>query len=415
MTENLANQLEQYLPAEYLNMIGVAGELAHELGLEIYLVGGAVRDILLGKSSLDVDLVVEGDAPLLASQLARIIGDEIVVHRRFGTAKLRHKKTSIDFITARTETYAYPGALPTVRPGSIEDDLFRRDFTINAMAIHLNLNNYGKLVDPCKGVDDLKNRLIRILHEKSFADDATRILRAIRYEQRFDFQLEPFTERLLHQNLSMLSSISGDRTRHELEHMLKEEYPEKMLLRASALGVLQKIYPALKGDVWLEGKFNQARFINRSPSIALYFSLLIYHLTHEEVEDLIGCLNIPKTVALIIRDTLRIKEILPSLADPKLSPSVIYRLLECYHQLSIQANAIASDSELLRQRLYLYLDKLRYIKTSLNGVELQKMGVSPGIRLGEILREMHDAKLNQVVKTREEEEELVHRLLLEGE
>jgi tRNA nucleotidyltransferase (CCA-adding enzyme) len=197
--------------------------------------------------------------------------------------------------------------------------------------------------------------------------------------------------------------------------MLKEEYPEKMLLRASVLGVLQKMHPELKGDVWLEEKFNQARSINRSPSVALYFSLLVYHLSQEKVEDLVGCLNIPKTVALVIKDTLHTKEILPSLANPKLSPSVIYRLLERYHPLSIQANAIASDSELLSQRLYLYLDKLRNVRTSLNGVELKNMGVPPGTRMGEILRELHDAKLNQVVKTREEEEELVHLLLSKGE
>jgi tRNA nucleotidyltransferase (CCA-adding enzyme) len=414
MTRNLATQLVQFLPAEYLNMIRTAGKLAGELELRLYLVGGVVRDLLLGKPNFDFDLVVEGDALELANRLAQREEGEIIVHRRFGTAKLRRKKANIDFATARTETYAHPGALPMVRFSSIEDDLYRRDFTINAMAIHLNLNNFGKLVDPCKGEKDLNSKLIRILHEKSFTDDATRILRAIRYEQRFDFQLESTTERLLHRDLSMLNTISGARIRHELELILKEEYPEKTLRRASELGILKKIHPSLKGDSWLEEKFRQARSFNHSTPIALYFSLLFYHLSQKDVEDIVRRLNIPKTTARVIRDTLHIQEILPSLTDPGLSPSAIYRLLEDYLPLSILANALATESTLLRQRLHLYLDKMRYVKISLDGEGLKQMGLSPGLRLGEILRALHDAKLDQIVKSREEEEELVHRWLSQG-
>ncbi len=414
MTNNLATQLEQRLPAESLNMIRAAGELANELEFGLYLVGGAVRDLLLGRPNFDLDLVVEGNAPELANQLVQREGDEIIVHRRFGTAKLRRKKACIDFATARSETYAHPGALPTVRPSSIEDDLYRRDFTINAMAVHLDLDNFGKLVDPCGGEDDLKKKLIRILHEKSFIDDATRMLRAIRYEQRFDFRLEPTTEELLRKDLPMLKTISGDRIRHELELILKEGFPEKMLRRAGELGVLKSIHPSFKSDIWLEEKFRQARSINCSPSIALYFSLLVYHLSQEEGEDLVSYLRIPKITAQVMRDALRIKETLSSLADPELSPSAIYRLLEGHRPLSILANAIASDSVLVRQRLHLYLNKLRHVNISLDGEALQQMGLSPGPRLGEVLRALYDSKLDQLVKTREEEEELVHRWLSQG-
>lgn len=415
MTKNLASELEQRLPAESLDLIRAAGELAGELGLGLYLVGGAVRDLFLGRSNFDIDLVVEGDAPKLASQLAQRGGDEIVFHRRFGTAKLRRKKASIDFATARAETYAHPGALPTVRPGSIEDDIYRRDFTINAMAIHLDLDNFGKLVDPCGGEDDLKNELIRILHEKSFIDDATRILRAIRYEQRFGFQLEPTTEGLLRRDLSMLKTISGDRIRHELELIFKEEYPEAMLQRAGKLGVLEEIHPSLKGNSRLKEMFQQARSITRSPSTALYFSLMLYHVSQEEGEDFIARLRLPKSTGRAIQDTLDLKENVFFLATAQLSPSDIYQLLEGHCPLSIMANAIASDSVLLRKRLHLYLNKLRYIKTSLDGEDLQKMGISPGPRLGEILRALHEARLDQRVKSREEEEEFVKNLLSSGE
>jgi len=411
MTKNLATQLEQRLPSESLDLIRAAGELAGELELGLYLVGGVVRDLLLGRANFDLDLVVEGDAPKLASLLAQRKGGQVVVHRRFGTAKLRLKDLSIDLATARAETYPHPGALPTVKPGSIKDDLWRRDFTINAMAVHLDPDNFGKLVDPFRGEKDLGYKLIRILHEKSFVDDATRMLRAIRYEQRFDFQLEATTEQLLRRDLPMLHTISGDRIRHELELILKEEQPEKPLQRAGGLGLLQEIHPSLKFDGWLKEKFQQARSITHLPPLALYFSLLVYHLNQEEGEDFTARLRIPRVIARAVRDTLRLKEKLLSLAAPELPPSAIYRLLQDYSPTSILACAVASDSTLLHQRLYLYLNKLRYVKTSLNGRALQQMGLSPGPQIGEILRVLHEARLDQRVKTSEEEIELVRHWL----
>ena len=414
MTKNLASQLEQRLSSEPLDLIRTAGELARELGLGLYLVGGVVRDLLLGRATFDLDLVVEGDAPRLANLLAERRGGQVVIHRRFGTAKLRCQDLSIDLATARAETYAHPGALPTVSPGSINDDLLRRDFTINAMAIHLDPDNFGKLVDPFGGEKDLEHKLIRILHEKSFVDDATRMLRAIRYEQRFDFQLETTAEQLLRRDLSLLHTVSGDRVRHELELILKEEQPEKPLQRAGELGLLQEIHPSLKGDGWLKEKFPQARSVAHPPPLGLYFSLLVYHLSQKEGEDFIARLRIPGATARAIRDSLRLKENLLPLTSPDLSPSATYRLLQDYSPTSILACAIASDSSLLHQRLHLYLNKLRYIKTSLNGKALQQLGIPPGPRLGEILRLLHKAKLDQKVKTREEEMELVRLWLSQG-
>jgi len=415
MTKNLATELERRLLSEPLSLIRVAGELARGQGLGLYLVGGAVRDLLLGRANFDLDLVVEGDAPKLAGLLAQRKGGEVVIHRRFGTAKFRCQDLTIDLATARAETYACPGALPIVRPGSIKDDLRRRDFTINAMAIHLSLDNFGKLIDPFGGEKDLRYDLIRILHEKSFVDDATRMLRAIRYEQRFDFQLETNTEQLLRQGLFMLHTISGDRIRHELELFLKEECPEKPVHRAGELGVLKEIHPSLEGNGWVREKFQQARLVAYRVPLGLYLSLLAYHLSPEEGKNFITCLNIPGVIARAIGDTLRLKEdLLSYLAAPELSPSAIYRLLKGYSPTSILACAIASDSTLLQQRFHLYLDKLRYVKISLNGKALQQMGLSPGPRLGEIMEALHEARLNQRVKTRGEEIELVRLWLSQG-
>jgi tRNA nucleotidyltransferase (CCA-adding enzyme) len=165
-----------------------------------------------------------------------------------------------------------------VKPASIKDDLFRRDFTINAMAIELSTSHYGQLIDLFGGQDDLEHKLIRVLHEKSFIDDATRIWRGLRYEQRLNFRLETVTLQLLKRDTSYLDKVSGDRIRHELELVLKEAYPEKVLSRADELGVLAKLHPALKGDGWQAGKFEQARKLSSpdSPSTELYLSLLAY-------------------------------------------------------------------------------------------------------------------------------------------
>ena len=397
-----------------MSLIRTTGSLAAETRLGLYLVGGVVRDILLGRDNFDLDLVVEGDAPELARSLAESISAKVLVHRRFRTAKLQYDGLSIDLSTARSETYAHPGALPTVCPGSISDDLLRRDFTINAMAINLNPDDFGELVDPFAGEEDLSHKLIRVLHQKSFVDDPTRMLRAIRYEQRFGFHLEESTERLLRQNLSMLGTISADRIRHELELMLKEDCPENPLLRADELGLLQEVHSSLKGNGWLKEKYQQARSaVTTTPT--LYFALFVYRFSHEEIEDFIARLRIPGKTANALRDTIRLKENLPSLGGSEQLPSSIYRLLQGYSPTSILASAIASDSATVRQRLHLYLNILRYVRTSLDGEALRQMGIQPGRRLGEMLRILHDARLDGRVKTREEEVDLVRLRLGQGD
>src|SRR4030042_4880691 len=281
MEESLAGQLEKRLSPGSLDLIRTAGALAAELRFGLYLVGGRVRDILLARDSFDIDLVVEGDAPELATSLAGRVGAGVRVHRRFGTARLRRDDMVVDLATARSETYSQPGALPTVSPGSIADDLRRRYFPINAMAVNLGPGQFGALVDPFSGEADLSRGLIRILHDRSFSDDATRMLRAVRYEQRFSFRLEGSTELLLRRDLSMLGTVSGDRIRHELELILKENRPENALERAQALGLLQGVHPSLRADGWLRGKYGRARW-GSPPSIALSLALLTYRLPRVE-------------------------------------------------------------------------------------------------------------------------------------
>lgn len=406
---NLASRLKEYLPSQLQKVVEMTCNRANESGQRLYLVGGIVRDLLLGRPNFDLDLVVEGDALKLAQNLAKVSQAKLTTHKRFGTAKLDYKDSSLDITTARRETYAKPGALPTVTPGTIKDDLFRRDFTINAMAISLNWDNYGVLADPHNGKQDLDSGLIRILHKQSFTDDATRILRAIRYEQRLGFQIEPETLQLLLRDIPMLDTISSERIRYDLELILKEETPETILKRAHQLGVLQKLHPSLKGDGWLARKFEQARLLSKkSQLLPLYFSLLIYPLTELENEQFLSRINPPKKLAQVMRNTLQIKKYLSDLSKPSVKPSEIYYLLHGYQPAAIQTNAIATNSPVARRYLQLFLKRLRYVKPLLDGDDLKAMGIPTGPQLGRILKALHQAKLNNEVETKRDEEELVH-------
>jgi tRNA nucleotidyltransferase (CCA-adding enzyme) len=409
MSENLSSELEKCLPPPVLALIKIAGNEAQALWQELYLVGGVVRDLFLGRANFDFDLVVEGDAISLARRLATDSQAKLTVHTRFGTAKLDYPGFSLDLATARRETYSQPGALPIVKPGNLADDLVRRDFSINAMALNLDPQRFGELIDLYHGKDDLYRHLIRILHPKSFIDDATRILRAIRYEQRLGFKLEAETEKLLRRNVTMLDTISGDRMRHELELILKEDEPELALRRAEELGALSQLHPLLKGNDRLSKMFTTVRQADiRGSLTTLYLCLLIYNLTEKANEQFISRLNFSRNSSQAMRQTLEIKAQLHNLTNPKLKTSDIYQLLHVYSAPAIQVNALASESPLASQHLNLYLNKLRYVKPILDGEDLKKMGIRTGPKIGEILNALREAKLNGEVRTRKDEEKLVH-------
>ena len=265
--KNLAYELEKNLPSAIMSLLKIISIIAGELRLPIYLVGGFARDLLLGTPSLDLDFVVEGDAILLAQTLSKKYGGKVTSHRKFGTAKwhlaevrrdliARDCQTAtlesealpkaIDLVSARTEFYEKPTALPTVSGGSIKLDLQRRDFTINTLAIRLDGNYFGELYDYWGGLNDLRQGKIRVLHSLSFVDDPTRILRAVRFEQRFAFKIEERTLELLHQAKNYLKDVSGDRIRHELDLIFKEPKAPEMLARMAELNLFPAIHPLIK-------------------------------------------------------------------------------------------------------------------------------------------------------------------------
>ena len=404
---NLSRQLDQYLSGPLPDLVkDISGEAA-KLQQNVYLVGGVVRDLLLGYPNFDLDLVVEGDAVKLAQQVAKTRQAKLVAHHRFGTAKLSYDSFNLDLATARKETYARPGALPTVTPGTLKDDLIRRDFSINAMAISLVAKDYGELIDPYQGRTDLQQRLIRILHPQSFTDDPTRILRGVCYEQRFRFELEAQTARLLKRDIPMLDTISSDRIRHELEHIFEEDRPELVIKRLGDLGVLFRINPSLKGDGWIAERFAKARRLNKPGQLrSLYFCLLVYSFGEKDSEQFLTRLNIPAKLSQAMRHTLRLKTKLRLLDRPALRPSQIYHLLKEYEPLAIQANALATESPTARRSLQLFLTKLRYVRTALDGEELKRLGIPPGPEMGKLLQALHKAKLDGEVSTRADEKKL---------
>ena len=377
----------------------------------VYLVGGPVRDLLLDSPIKDLDFVVEGDAPALAGRLAQAAGGEVILHPRFGTATVMLGESRVDLVTARREEYPSPGALPQVTPGTVADDLARRDFSINAMALSLD-NSEATLLDPQQGFPDLRQGVIRVLHPASFIDDPTRILRAVRYEQRLGFRFDAATLRQLQQALRQgcLSSISGDRIRHELERILQEWVPYPALARCAELGVLEAIHPALGPGNHL-ARLSQGLAGIHDPDPLVYWAALAYPLTPGEGESVIHRLNSRSGWSAVIRDTIELRQREPRLAAPGLPPSRYCRLLE---GLSIHASlgvSALTESDLVRQRLLEFLETLRFVHPELTGSDLLALGIPPGPGLGQLLRRLKDARLDGQVSSVAEERELVRRFV----
>ncbi len=422
----IAERIKKALPPPLLDLISKASETASEMGYSLYLVGGFVRDLLLGIPNLDLDLVVEGDAIALAKRLAEKEGGRVTSHARFGTAKwifdeaerARLSIPFLDFVTARTEFYEHPTALPQVERSSIKQDLYRRDFTINTMAICLDKERYGQLLDFYGGEKDLNRGLIRVLHNLSFVEDPTRMLRAVRLEQRLGFAIEKRTEELLRGALELLHRVSGERIRHELYLILQEDEPERALARLHELGVLAQINPGLKCDDWLGERFKCLRealatkgWELKAKSWKLYLALLAFRMSTEELEGLIARLKLSRDDAAPLRQVHRLRALSPKLAEDQLKPSAIYRLLEPFSTEALFVLWVATDSELVRRRLELYHRQLRHIKPEIGGDYLKGMGLPPGPIYKRVLDALLDARLDGEVRTLAEEEALVERLL----
>ena len=432
--------LHQTLPATLLSILLRARDAANKQGYSLYVVGGFVRDLLLGMPTLDLDLVVEGDAIVLARELAKQLKGRVRSHGRFGTAKVilggtagTNLPQSLDFVTARTEFYQHPTALPEVERSSIKQDLYRRDFTINTMAICLDQDRYGDLLDSYGGEKDLHDKWIRVLHNLSFVEDPTRILRAVRLEQRLGFAIEPRTAELVHDALDLLRRVTGERLRHELELILDEKVPEVTIRRLAELGVLRRLEAGLRYDGWLEDKMCSARqFLERQASASLeeealpsdaphvsverrhlLLALLTYPLTKTQLERFLLRLRFSQEIAKYLREVRALHALTRRLSRPNLKPSRIYRLLEPFSPQAIVAYSIALDTPAARDNVLLYLQRLRWVRALVGGAFFKAQGLQPGPVYGRILDALLDARLDGRVSTLSEEEALANQLLAE--
>jgi tRNA nucleotidyltransferase (CCA-adding enzyme) len=248
---NIRSVMRTRLVGSIIALLEQAGHLAHDLGYKIYAVGGFVRDILLGRPNLDIDLVVEGDGIQFARELAKARQGRVKEHLKFKTAVVVFPDGQRIYVaTARLEYYEYPTALPTVELSSIKMDLYRRDFTINALALNLSPGQFGLLMDFFGAQRDFREKTIRVLHSLSFVEDPTRILRAVRFEQRFSFRIDGQTLRLIKNavQLNLFAKLSGTRLAHELQLIMQEDNVLECLSRLQELKVLAAIHPQLNMD-----------------------------------------------------------------------------------------------------------------------------------------------------------------------
>ncbi len=438
-SEEIALRMEAALPESLLVLLRMAGSAAEELRYPLYAVGGFARDLLLNRPNFDVDLVVEGDAIKLARQLVQQHGGRMRSHQRFGTAKWILPENgeesasdhplaglpgdslppSLDFVTARTEFYARPTALPTVEHSSIKQDLHRRDFTINTLAIRLNPGQWGELLDFYGGERDLNEGLIRVLHTHSFVDDPTRILRAVRFEQRFNFRIEQRTAELIDDALDLLERVTPARVRHELELIFGEREPEHALRRLDELGVADYIHPDLRTDDWVVFRFAALReALKTQPKPAdldqLYFAIWTYRLPGSEFEALERRLHPMRSTLNLLEDLHGLKEQVGRLAEPELRHSQIFRILDQVKPASRFLLRLISDSAVVRARIDLYEQKLRHIRPHTGGSDLKRLGLKPGPVFRDILSAARAAWLDGQITNEVEERALVERLAAEA-
>lgn len=423
-------RMRELLPGRMLDLFVRIGELGDEMGMNVYVVGGLPRDLALGRPSYDVDVVVEGDGLAFARAFAGRMGGSVTCHKRFGTAIVGIRPgQKMDVATARKERYPHPGALPEVTPDGIEPDLYRRDFTINSMAIQVNRSRYGRLVDPFGGLRDLRVGVLRVLHDGSFLDDPTRILRGVRFEQRYGFCMEGRTIRLLIAAVEdrMLDRVTGQRLRDEIVLILKEDDPGPSILRLQQFGVLEALctplgtkkpaspYSSGQGFERIRRTLRWFREIRPKASIEswiVYLLGLISALSPDERGDLAERLCLHRRARLSVEDlSLWKRAVEARLADPKeIRSSEIYGLLRRFSQEVVLFVMACPRNDLIGRRVRTYLEALQDVSPSITGRDLHCIGIPEGPAFGRILEEIRAAKLDGLLTSREEELELARTM-----
>jgi tRNA nucleotidyltransferase (CCA-adding enzyme) len=414
-------------------LIRLVAERAQAQQLSIYVVGGVVRDLLLGRKNLDIDFVVEGEAVEFAHSLSARYGGEVSSFRPFGTASwhldlaaatalslaLDALPEHIDFATARNEFYEHPTALPTVYSGSIKLDLGRRDFTLNTLAIQLSPQALeGRVLDHYGGLNDLRKGIIRALHSLSFVDDPTRILRAVRFEQRLDFTIEPRTAELIQTALPMLRRITGERIRNELTLLLCEQNAAQSLLILQKRGILAAIHPAFTLRPTIEQQFERAEntggFISVEDSATLYWHIIATHIDPALLSDVCERLMFGKTVSESMQSAVRLLQTITTLESADVRPSTFAMTFDTVTDMALLTVWIVHENLFVRNAIQQYATDWRHVRPATDGHTLQALGLPPGPCYGRLLNRLRTARLDGEVFDDKAEAALLNRLLREG-
>lgn len=412
--KNLSSVMKSKFPPEIFKLLKFAGSVAGDFGFSAYIVGGSVRDLLRGEANLDIDIVIEGDGIAFAHAIGKKLNARVKSHKRFGTAVVVTDDFKFDVATSRTEYYESPAALPTVETSSIKKDLYRRDFTINTMAIKLNPDNFGQLFDFFGGQRDIKEKTIRILHNLSFIEDPTRAFRAIRFSERFGFKISKHTINLIKTavRINLFDKLSGARMYDELNLLFLETEPISAIKRLEELNLLKFIHQHLKVTKILEDTFKSIQetyawfkllfFEEEINKSHLFLMSLIEELTLQERKEALQRLHVPPKASREILDGIEHSQT----ALVKLQHASQREIYYIFYPLNIQAilftMAKAQHKE-QKKAVSLFLTTLRKIRPELKGEDLQEMGYKPGPLFKKIFAAILDARLERQVKSREDE------------
>ena len=405
---SLLQNFETSLSPSSALFMDMARRELHSSGTSLYLVGGTVRDLLLGIPTRDIDFAIQGDAIGLARALGPMLGARVTAHPRFGTATIKLEDVRFDLATARSETYPSPGSLPVVSDSTLEDDLGRRDFAINSMALAVAGPAQGNLLDPYRGQHDLEAGIVRALHAASFIDDPTRMIRAVRYEQRLGFQIESHTLSLIAEAVALrrLPTVGGSRMRQELALALGEQYPCATILRMGELSLLDAIFPGL-------GTGECIRSVDGAgvSDPIVYLAALAFPLPPDQTEPFTHQLNMSRSWASSVRDAVALRQAEEKLSEPELAPSEIVAILDGLALPAIRVASLLFSARDARDRTLAYLDRWRHVRPLLTGNDLAAMGVTTGPMLGRILDELRRARLDGNVTSQEDEAALAGNIL----
>jgi len=424
--KNLKKELEKAVPENILKAVYICADAADNAGISVFLIGGAVRDIIIGKKFFDTDITVQANAVKFAEFLEKTYPDKCKIkeiHEKFGTAKIlfsiNGEQIDIDLASTRKESYPYPASLPLVEEIGCElyEDVKRRDFSINSMAVALNKANFGELIDFMGGYEDVLNKNIRILHNKSFIDDPTRIIRALKFRVRFNYELEKNTKKLQEKCLKsgMFDNLCGERIKSELKQSFNLNNPEIMEIFLN-----ENIYKLVNKNLNMPDSVEEfanscaktisaySKFINPGFIWLVYLGVLLLEFPQEKIAEISYNLYLSGIETEILNGAGILFKNSASI-EQDLTNYEIYESFEGFLPESIMILMIAKPH--LQEKACLYFKKFKNIKIYTTGQTLIDSGLKPGPIYGEILSKLLKAKINEEFSNKEEEKQFLKSLI----